>query len=66
MGNVDLFPMHTQPPSDDCVCGRHIQTVLTGVFTDAQQAMEKVLDGLTILDVEERIEVLEDGLCEPC
>ena len=67
MGNVDLFPMHTQPPSDDCVCGRHIQTVLTGVFTDAQQAMEKILDGLTIQDIEDQIEDLEEvGLCEPC
>jgi len=67
MGNVDLFPMHTQPPSDDCVCGRHIQTVLTDVFTDAQQAMEKVLAGLTVQDIEEQIEDLEEsGLCEPC
>jgi len=66
MGNVDLFPMHTQPPSDDCICGRHIQTVLTGVFTDAQQALEKILAGLTVQDIENQIEELEDGLCEPC
>lgn len=67
MGNVDLFPMHTQPPSEDCVCGRHIQTVLSGVFSEAQQAMEHVLDGLTIEDIELQIEELEEsGLCEPC
>jgi Rrf2 family protein len=67
MGNVDLFPMHTQPPSDDCVCGRHIQEVLSGVFADAQSALEQILAGLTIQDIEDRIEELEEiGLCEPC
>ena len=67
MGNIDLFPMHTQPPSDDCICGRHIQNVLSDVFSEAQQAMERILAGLTVQDIEDQIEELEEaGLCEPC
>jgi len=65
MENGNLFPLHNQPPSDDCICGRHIQVVLLDVFSRASQAMEQVLASVTIADIAREIEVLEDGQCQP-
>ncbi len=63
MENGGLFPLHNQPPSDECMCGRHIQDVLLDVFGRARQAMEEVLAGTTIADVAHQIEELEEGAC---
>ena len=62
-----IFPMHTQAPSDDCVCGRHIQTVLSDIFSKAQNAMEAVLAGVTVESIAREIEELEEeGVCGSC
>lgn len=62
-----IFPMHSQAPSDECVCGRHIQTVLSEVFAEAQNAMEAVLAGVTVESIALQIEELEEeGVCGPC
>lgn len=67
MENSELFSLHHQSPSDDCVCGRNIQTVLSGVFDDARTAMEKVLSEITIGRIVREIEELEEeGQCKPC
>jgi Rrf2 family protein len=66
MENGKLFPLHNQPPSDDCLCGRHIQPVLLDVFSRASQAMEEVLAAVKVADIAREIEVLEDGQCQPC
>ena len=66
MENRELFPLHNQPPSDDCLCGRHIQVVLLEVFSRASRAMEEVLAETTVADIAHQIEELEEGACQPC
>ncbi len=66
MENGGLFPLHTQQPSDECICGRHIQTVLLDIFTRASGAMETVLAGVTVADVARDIAEREEGPCIPC
>lgn len=46
-----LFALHPQPPCRDCGVGANIQSALTGVFGEAQEAMEQVLGRVTVADV---------------
>lgn len=47
----ELFALHPQTPCQDCGVGANIQAALTGVFCEAQAAMEAVLGGVTLADV---------------
>ena len=39
-----------QNPSDRCIVGQHIRPVLTGMFTDAEDAFTRALAGKTLAD----------------
>lgn len=47
----DFFSMHRSPPSDLCLVGRNIQTVLRPVLDRAQAALEAELARTTLADV---------------
>lgn len=47
--NVHLLDIH-QNPNDQCVVGRHIQPVLTGVFADTEAVFARSLAGKTLAD----------------
>lgn len=44
----ELFSLHPQTPAQDCSVGGNIQSVLQGVFCQAERAMREVLAGVTI------------------
>jgi len=50
----ELFTMHDNP-NPDCPVGGNIESVLDGVFSDAQRAMEERLDSTTMADIIEHI-----------
>lgn len=47
----DLFPIHSNPPSQFCPCGSNIQAVLGIVYGDAEEAMEAILEQKTVADM---------------
>jgi Rrf2 family protein len=51
-GGEELFSLHRQPPRRDCSVGGNIQEVLQGIFCRARTAMEEVLEGVTIEQVQ--------------
>lgn len=62
--DVHVFDVH-QNPSDECIVGRNIRPVLSGVFRQAEQVVERKLAGTTLADcitqMRERIERGEEG-----
>lgn len=46
-----LFGMHHNPPSQSCVVGRHMGSVLSNVFREAEAAMERKLAEVTVAEV---------------
>lgn len=46
---IHLLDIH-QNPSDQCIVGRHIRPVLTGMFTDIEDAFARSLAGKTLAD----------------
>lgn len=48
--DAQLFALHRETPNPACMVGRNIQTVLTGVIGDAQQALESSLASRTLAD----------------
>ncbi|MBP8252685.1 MAG: Rrf2 family transcriptional regulator [Herpetosiphon sp.] len=46
-----LWKMHTNPPNNDCPCGRTIQTALNTVFYETENAISHVLQKRNIADV---------------
>ena len=44
-----LLDVH-QNPSDRCIVGHHIRTVLTGIFADVEDAFARALAGKTLAD----------------
>ncbi|HIZ36916.1 MAG TPA: Rrf2 family transcriptional regulator [Candidatus Ruania gallistercoris] len=50
-----LLPTHAHPPNQNCVIGRHAQSVLEAEFSAAQRALDERLAQTTIADVLERI-----------
>jgi len=46
-----LFPLHSADPNILCPVGKAIQSLLTGHFRAAQEALEKDLDRTTIFDL---------------
>lgn len=57
-----LFALHYRAPNSACLVGRNIQQVLTGVFREAEQALENKLADLTVADV--RRGVLSPAPCD--
>ena len=53
--------MHRQPPSRDCPVGVNIETVLGDVLHEVDTAVEKVLEGITINDVVQRLKPCGDA-----
>lgn len=51
----DLFTLHLNPPSPNCVVGRGIKGVLEEVVGEAQSAMERELAQVTIAQLLARI-----------
>lgn len=49
------FPTHREPPSCDCVVGRHVLPVLERITERASQAMLSELAGVSIEDVAKKI-----------
>lgn len=49
MDEVSLFDIH-QNPSDQCIVGRHIKPVLTGMFRSIGEAFEHAMAGKTLAD----------------
>ena len=47
---AQLFALHREEPNPACMVGRNIQTVLRGVISEAQQAMEASLAARTLAD----------------
>ena len=47
--NIHLLDIH-QNPSDQCIVGRHIRPVLTGMFLDIEEAFARMLSGKTLAD----------------
>lgn len=62
--DVHVFDIH-QNPSDECIVGRNIRPVLSGMFRHAEQVVEDELAGATLADcmarMRERIEKDERG-----
>ena len=52
-----LFALHHRAPNSDCPVGRSIQQALTGVFREAEFALERKLADLTIADVVRGVEL---------
>jgi Rrf2 family protein len=48
--DAQLFAMHREEPNPACMVGRNIQTVLRGIISEAQQAMEASLASRTLAD----------------
>lgn len=46
----ELFSIH-EKPNPDCTVGRNIQNTIEPIFFSAQNALEKVLENVTIEDV---------------
>lgn len=46
---IHLLDIH-QNPSDRCIVGRHIKPVLTGIFTDMENAFGSILAEKTLAD----------------
>lgn len=53
--NHALLPTHAHAPNQDCVVGRHAQSVLEGEFTAAQDALDQRLAQTSIAEILERI-----------
>lgn len=51
---VHVFDLH-QNPSDRCVVGRHIRPVLTDVFHEAEDALERQLKSTTLASCMDRM-----------
>lgn len=47
--NIHLLDIHRNP-SDQCVVGRHIGPVMTGMFSDLEEAFARALAGKTLSD----------------
>ena len=46
---LHLFDIH-QNPNDECVVGRNIKPVLSGMFIDMEKQIEAKLEGMTLAD----------------
>lgn len=49
------FRMHRNEPSPYCVVGQHVRGVLEEVYTEADQAVMRSLDGWTVADLLDRV-----------
>lgn len=50
-GEAEIFSLPAAPPDAQCYVGYGIQDVLAGVYSDAQQALFKELERVTIADI---------------
>ncbi|MGF6665142.1 Rrf2 family protein [Paraburkholderia atlantica] len=48
--DAKLFALHREEPNPACMVGRNIQSVLSGIVDEAQQAMEAALAARTLAD----------------
>ena len=60
--DTTVLPTHAHPPSQSCVIGRHMQSLLEEEFTAAQRAMEQRLAATSIHDVLHRVLRRESAL----
>ncbi len=49
------FALHRQPPSRHCPIGTNIEPALEGVLKEVDRAIERVLAGVTVEDVLQRV-----------
>ena len=54
-GGEVLLPVHTHPPSQSCVIGRHMQSLLEDEFAAAQRALEERLSRTSIAEMLARV-----------
>jgi len=50
-----MFPLHPQPPNDQCVIGAHIQAALAPTFAKGEAAMCQAIGETTVADLVARI-----------
>jgi Rrf2 family protein len=48
--DAQLLALHREEPNPACMVGRHIQGVLRGIISEAQEALEASLAGRTLAD----------------
>ncbi|MBB4935577.1 Rrf2 family protein [Lipingzhangella halophila] len=54
--DVTVLPTHAHPPSQSCVIGRHMQSLLEEEFAAAQRAMENRLAATSVAEMLRRIQ----------
>jgi Rrf2 family protein len=52
----EVFALHRAEPNPECPCGRHIQDVLTEVYTKVQDGMTRQLASVTVACIARKIE----------
>lgn len=51
VSEAELFSLGTRRPNPDCICGRNLQPVLTGIFKQVEQVVEATLAGVTLAQI---------------
>lgn len=51
----ELLALHAHPPNVCCTVGGHIEDYLQGVYGDAEEALKRTLETVTIRDVYESV-----------
>lgn len=59
-----LFSFGERSPNPYCICGRSLEPVLHRVFVQAEQAMEKSLDSITVAEVARDVEEVDALTCQ--
>ncbi len=60
IGKSKLFSQGLRKPNPGCICGRNIQPVLAGVFSEAEKAVERSLSTTTIAQFAHQIEACDE------
>lgn len=51
VGEIEPFVLGSRTPDPECITGRNLQPVLSGVYKQAEQAMALFLQGITIAQI---------------
>ncbi len=58
-GGADILPFGNRVPSQDCICGRNIQPVLSEVNQKVERALEQTLQSITLAQIVNSIQLRE-------
>jgi Rrf2 family protein len=60
-----LFSLGKRKPNPTCICGRNLQPVLTGVFSQVEEAVRTTLAGITLAQIAAEVEARDLQMQHP-